>query len=399
MQVDKDRLWKHLTYLCEEIGARLSGTPADERSVEYMAEHFRRCGVPVEVQDYPCPAWEHEATELSLLGRGRTQRLPAFAQTFTEACDVEAEFAAVGTRDELEFSPDLEGKVLIVHGKAASSLTGDRNPFLLTAEERRAAALVVVNPADTVSTKLVRDPFARVSAAAVSQSVGQRLLESQGKRLRLRIRARRYDSTGHNVIGRLPGEQEGQVVVAAHYDTAADSPGASDNASGTAVVLEVCELLAAAGPHRLGIVFMAYGAEEYGRNGYNLGAVEYVRRHPAEIPHAKSVVEVDCVGTVTVPPSVRVMGFSPPQKEGVLEVLGRFPRYGVDLRPDTEPPHTSLNLRGVPALWFVNDYPRLPIHTAQDTTDVLSPEEMAFCAEVTAATVQYLASGDGAGTA
>ena len=38
----------------------------------------------------------------------------------------------------------------------------------------------------------------------------------------LHLRARRYPSTGHNVIGRLPGEVAERIVVAAHYDTAAD---------------------------------------------------------------------------------------------------------------------------------------------------------------------------------
>ncbi len=392
IEVDQERLWNHLRVLCEEIGARLSGTPADERTVQYMAEHFQRCGAEVEVQDYPCPAWEHESTELTLLGADGTEQLPAFAQTFTETCDVEAEFVCVGTRDELEFAPDLEGKVLVLYDRLATSLASDRNPAVLTAEERQAAALVAVNPAETVSTKSIRDPFLRVPAVAVAQSVGRKLRQNEGERLRLRIRARRYDSTGHNVIGRFPGEEPGHVVVPAHYDTAAESPGATDNASGTAVVLELCEVFAAAGRRRLGIDFIAYGAEEYGRNGYNLGAVEYVRRHASETALAQAVVEPDCIGMVDLPPMVRVMGFPTDQNEAVLSVLREFSRYIVDVRPDTEPPRTSFHLLGVPALWFVNDYGKVPIHTAQDTIDLMRPDELAFSAEVVAAVVEHLAS-------
>ena len=238
------------------------------------------------MQDFPCPGWRHEATELALLAAGRPEPLPAFAQTFSEACDVEAELKGVISRDELELAPDLEGKVLLLHGKLATSLAADRNPTLLSAEGRRPSALIVVSPEETVSTKMIRDPFLRVPAAAVSQSVGRKLLENQGRRVRLAIRARRYDSTGHNVIARLPGRDEGHIAVVAHFDTAAQSPGATDNASGTAVVMELCELFAAAGRPKLGIHFIAYDAEEYGRHGGvlggNLGSVEYVRRHPIE---------------------------------------------------------------------------------------------------------------------
>ena len=58
------------------------------------------------MQDFPCPGWSHEATELTLLATSGPEPLPAFAQTFTEACDVEAELVGVSTRSELELAPD-----------------------------------------------------------------------------------------------------------------------------------------------------------------------------------------------------------------------------------------------------------------------------------------------------
>ncbi len=395
--VNRDRLWGHVKVLCKEIGPRLSGTPGDERTVKYIAGHFRRCGAKVEVQDFPCPGWRREATELTLLAAGGPEPLPAFAQTFSEACNAEAELKGVISRDELELAPDLEGKVLLLHGKLATSLAADRNSTLLSAEGRRPSALIVVSPDETVSTKLIRDPFLRVPAAAVSQSVGRKLLENQGRRVRLHIRAGRYDSTGHNVIARLPGRGEGHIAVVAHFDTAAESPGATDNASGTAVVMELCELFAAAGRPKLGIHFIAYDAEEYGRHGGtlggNLGSVEYVRRHPLETKQARAVVEVDCVGTVAVPPRVHVMGWSGARRKGLLEVLQQFPRCLQDVRPEPEAPRTAFNLPGVPVLAFVNDYGKIPIHTAQDTIELMSPDELAYTAQVVAAVVDHLSSG------
>ena len=396
LQPSRERVWKHLQVLCEEIGPRLSGTPGDDRAAAYIAEHMRRCGLATEVQDYPCPAWEHGATELTLLRAGRREPLPAAAQTFSEACDVEAELASAGSRSELDLAPDLDGKALVLHSQLASSLTADRNPALLAAEERRAAALIVVSPAETVSTKLVRDPFARVPSVAVPRSVGDALLASEGSRITLRIEAHRYDSIGHNVIGRVPGGAGRHVLVAAHYDTAADVPGAADNASGTAVLLELCERFAAPPRRRLGIDFVAYGAEEYGRRGDGcLGAVEYVRRHPSDIERARAVVELDCVGTAALPPSATLMGFPTVLRQGLLGVLAGFPRCGVELRPETETSGTPFSLTGLPTVWFVNDYPKLPIHTAQDRIGLLSPEEMAYAAATAGAVLEHLTSAAG----
>jgi len=394
MQVNRDRLWGHVSMLCEKIGPRLSGTPADERAVEYISGHFRRCGMEVEVQDYPCPGWEDEAAKLTLLGADGPEPLTVFAQTFTEACDVEAELVSVGTWSELELAPDLEGKILLLHDEAGSNLAADRNSTLLSVESRRPSAVIVISSSEMVSTKLIRDPFLRVPAVAVSPSAGLRLHENEGRRVQLRIDARRYDSTGHNVIGRLPGEGEGRIVVTAHYDTAANSPGATDNASGTAVVLELCELFSAADKGKLGIDFIAYGGEEYGRHGGNLGgnlgSVEYVRRHPAQVRETQAVVEADCIGTIDVPPRVQVMGWSGDRRKGVLDVLQQFPRCVMNVRPETEKPRTAFNLPGIPVLAFVNDYGKLPIHTAQDTIELMSPDEMAFTAQVIAAAVDHL---------
>src|SRR5258708_9564851 len=144
--LDPRRLWQHLRVLCEEIGPRLSGTPGDERAVEYIAAHFQRCGMHVEVQDFPCPGWHHEATDLALLSEAGAEVLPAVAQTFTEGCEVDARLVGVGSRDELEFAPDLESKILLLYGEAAHRINVDRNRTLLSAEERRPAALLVVSP-------------------------------------------------------------------------------------------------------------------------------------------------------------------------------------------------------------------------------------------------------------
>jgi aminopeptidase YwaD len=390
--VDQERLWNHERVLCEEIGARLSGTPEDEETVKYAVAHFERCGAEVEVQDWPTPCWEHESTELTLVTEAGAEQIFAVAQTFSESCDVEAELVPVSTFDEMEKAPDLEGKILVLHGRLATSLAGDRNRNLMSAEDRKPAALVLVSSTEPVPTKMIRDPYARVPSAAVPNSAGAKLLQNAGARLRLRIKARRYQSTGHNVIARFPGDGKGVLCVPAHYDTAALCPSATDNASGTAIVLELCELFSKVDRRGLGMNFIVYGGEEYGRHGgaCNLGAVEYVRRHPDEVKKTLAIIEPDCGGTAKLPPMVRVMAWPAGLKEGILDVLRRFPRYQADVRPDDEPPRTAFDVINVPGLWFVNDYGKLPIHCAEDTMDLMTPEELAYTAEAIANVLDYL---------
>jgi len=391
MQVDKDRLWEHEKVLCVEIGPRLSGTPADERTVEYMAAHFERCGAQVTVQDYDCPGWEHEATELTLLSEAGPEALPAFAQTFTEGCEVEAELAAVGTKHELEFRPDLEGKVILLDGEVGGPQAANRNLTLLAFEERKPVAVIVVDQREEVSTKLLRDPFLRVPGAAVAPSVGAVLRQNEGRRVRLRIRARRYDSTSHNVIGHLPGSEPGRIVVGAHYDTAAESPGAGDDGGGTAAVLELCEVFAAGGERRLGMDFIAFGAEEYGRHLRALGSVEYVRRHWPEVVQTQAMIQADGIGIAGAGLGVHVMGWHPARAEEILRLLAPFPDCEADQKPVLGSDHVPFYLHNIPAVRFGSRRRGLPIHTNADTIDRMGRDDLAVGAQAMAAVAQHLA--------
>lgn len=64
-----------------------------------------------------------------------------------------------------------------------------------------------------------------------------------------------------NVIGRLGPEKGPVVVIGAHYDAYKETPGADDNASGVAGLLELARLLVAK-PPPITVEFVAYANEE-----------------------------------------------------------------------------------------------------------------------------------------
>ena len=79
-------------------------------------------------------------------------------------------------------------------------------------------------------------------------------------------------SYSQNVILTIPGQSQRTIVVGAHYDTW-PTPGASDNASGTALLLESAQRMLNADNYHT-IVYVFFGAEEVGLLGveiyYNL---------------------------------------------------------------------------------------------------------------------------------
>ena len=80
-----------------------------------------------------------------------------------------------------------------------------------------------------------------------------------------------------NIVARLPGSGNTRpVMLAAHYDSVTRGPGASDDASGVAVLLETLRALRAAPSLRNDVIFLITDGEEKGL----LGAQVFVRDHP-----------------------------------------------------------------------------------------------------------------------
>ena len=111
----------------------------------------------------------------------------------------------------------------------------------------------------------VRHPVAAPEALENAADYISGTLKSYG----LELSEQRFPDNGRefrNIIATLPGRQcpEQRVLVMAHYDTVPGSPGADDNASGVAVMLELARILQPLGFER-SIHFIGVSLEENAR--------------------------------------------------------------------------------------------------------------------------------------
>lgn len=107
-------------------------------------------------------------------------------------------------------------------------------------------------------------------------------------------------ATPRNVVAEIPGrDRPGELVVlAAHLDTVAGSPGANDDAVNAALSLGVARAMRAVGPARRSMRFVLFTGEEEKL----LGSRAYVKAHASELPGHALVVVFD-LG------SARALGF------------------------------------------------------------------------------------------
>jgi Peptidase family M28 len=89
---------------------------------------------------------------------------------------------------------------------------------------------------------------------------------------------KKADSSARNVVARLKGQGpvgKKALMLCAHYDSVADSPGASDDASGAAVVLETLRALKAGPLLERDVVVLFDDGEENGFHGSRLFVTEH----------------------------------------------------------------------------------------------------------------------------
>jgi len=126
--------------------------------------------------------------------------------------------------------------------------------------------------------------------------------------LDLDIDIKREIKTVHNVGAYLPGETSEYAIIGAHYDhlglgeqfSLAPSmagtvhPGADDNASGTAGVLELAQWFSKQPKRQRGILFLTFAGEELGLLGSS-----YYANHPAlPLENAVAMINMDMIGRV-----------------------------------------------------------------------------------------------------
>ena len=191
-------------------------------------------------------------------------------------------------------------------------------------------------------------------------------------------------ATVDNVLAWLPGQTDEYVIVGAHYDhlgrgnvdSLAPSqigqihPGADDNASGTAGVLELARLLAPErGKLKRSILFMDFAGEELGL----LGSAEWVKEPTRPLDKAVAMINMDMIGRIK-DDKVYIGGVGTGSTfKSVLDQAEKETPFKFEASPGgySSSDHTSFVTKKIPVLFFFSglhsDY-----HKPSDTWDKIN---------------------------
>jgi len=373
--------YAHVQHLAGTIGPRVAGMAGERQAAEYLAAQLRQYGYPVELHSFQFPFFEARSVQVQVLGAApRAVVAQALLLTTpTPSAGIEADVVAVG----LGRPEDYEGRRVTGAIVLAERGVITFREKVVNAAARGAAAVVVYNNQAGIVAGTLQQR-SEIPAVAISQDDGRALLDAQrgGLRMRVMVDAVHETRTTVNVVGTKRGtvRPDEIVVVGGHYDSVPRSPGANDNASGTASVLEVARALASIPTPRT-VQFVLFAAEELGL----FGSAAFVAERRQGVV---AMVNLDMVGW-----GERLMVGNTGRDEAIVELavqaaqgagiqVTRFRAGASD--------HASFERAGIPAL-FLHRGVDPDYHRPTDVPSNVDPRHLEEAARLTIAVVQELA--------
>ena len=376
-----ERAFEHLRVLSVEIGERVAGTDAERQAAAYVASQLEGAGYAVAIEEFDVRIPLNEAT-ISVEGEGEPIVGLPLGESSGGSASGRLVFAGLGETDDLA-AAEVEGAIVLL----------DRGvlPFARKAANAQAAGaagvVIVNNERGELFGTLGRDTEVSIPVIGVTGRLGPalRALADDGAEVAISSLIGGENRTSQNVVGR-PGGGECHAYLGAHYDSVPRGPGANDNASGTALLIELARVSRSKEIGE-GICFIAFGAEEFGL----FGSQAFVEAH--DVSEAAFMLNFDMVARIGERP-----GDGPRFVAGDAALADLAASVAADLGygiprgafpASASSDHASFSAAGVPAI-TVHSGGSDFIHTPQDTIDTVFVEDLAIFLEVSISLLETL---------
>lgn len=391
--IDGQRAYEHARYLSVDIGPRVRGSKGDKKAADYICSYLESLGLEVQEQmfDVEYASLIDHKVEILEPPLGEIPSAPVLLTPDTPKDGLAAELVFVEGSQEPQLGPRVADKIVLWH--CSGVLKGDRQRLL----GYRPRAVLSIFPGLGLRPKhsqMARRELGRydpVTSFWITWEDGLRLVRAGARKARLHLRTERHQGTSRNIIAELKGSTHPEqiIVIGGHYDTVPGVPGATDNASGVALVMELARLYAQRGSKRT-LRFVAWGAEEGGLLGssYYVKRLrkqdQEVRKSESFIPERDSTeldrhlfcVNLDTLGMALGHNSCYVLG--PPEVTAAMGISSKesgIPHRvseGIDVSD-----HLPFACVGVPNVSLVREGPPLAyIHTSDDTIDLIDVAQL-----------------------
>jgi Zn-dependent M28 family amino/carboxypeptidase len=356
---DAARGFDALEMLAGTIGPRPAGTESEREAAEFLRDELAAAGYQATIEEFPIVSIV-DNSEVRVAGEGQPIAALALEGSFMGEASGSLVEGGLGAAGELALV-EADGAIVVVDRGDLTFAEKARN-----AEAAGAVGLIVVNNEPGFVRGSLGDVPISIPVVAVASGADDALRGLIGGATEVTVVADVTEGRGssQNVVGR-PGGGPCRAYLGAHYDSVPQGPGANDNASGTALMVELARSNLVEG-----LCVVAFGSEEIGL----FGSEAFVAAHREEVRAAEFMLNFDMVAKLTAPRFV--MG----DRALAEQASALAAAFGLEMPPGTFGPfassdHASFEAAGVPAITFYSGNDEF-IHTGRD--DVANVSEADF---------------------
>jgi aminopeptidase YwaD len=383
VEPDGDRILDAVRTLSVTIGPRVAGFDSEKQAAALIAEWLRKMGYEVRLQEFSIGNEVGRSSSLSIEGPD-AQTIPTLPFANSGAATVSGRL--VDAKDGLpeEFPADTQGAITLIRRDGVVFFRDK----VANAIAAGATGVVIANNEPGILLGSL-DAQVGIPVVGISQAEGDDLVAAIEKgpvTANLSVGSV-SDAVSYNVIAEPPGE-DCETISGGHYDSVQVAPGASDNASGTATVLEIAAVLAHNGEMGANC-FVLFGAEEIGL----VGSAYYVSQMTAEEKsRLKAMLNFDMVGVGEEGWWVIGDGELQTRAAEVAADLGVEGVVPSTLIRGLSSDHASFAQAGLPVLMYHRWEDPL-LHTPEDVVDRVKPQYLEEAARMGIAMLEFLDSG------
>jgi aminopeptidase YwaD len=405
------RFYSHVATLADDsMQGRLTGSHYERMAGEYIQSHLLAAGCSTYFWTFPFTEKVVEAKPGTPVLKINEQPVEAYALSGTGVGTIKGRavnvgygiFDAAANHNDYANKANLEGKIFLIDAGLPPPihphhpLIGYRNlqRRIRMAEENGAAAVVFYlnDTTQEVPSRSISPRTKKGSIPVVFTSLpGAKAMESM---LEIHVDLLWNEGEARNVVGWMDKGASQTLVLGAHYDHiglghfGSRSPGshdihngADDNASGTAMLIELAYALAKDQAGRFNYLFLAFSGEEMGL----LGSRAYTESDELQGFRPVAMLNFDMVGRLDSTKkilSVNGIGTSPVFKE-VTDSL-KHARLTIQTSESGVGPsdHASFYAKGIPALHFFTGL-HSEYHKPDDDVQTLHFEGMEWVSDYT----------------
>lgn len=378
-----ERAFKHITKLAVDIGARTAGSSEDHSAAEYIENYFKEIGLETSTQEFEIETGYTKHASLDVTEPYsesiKCEGMPMLGQTRPEG--IEGELIRIETTDEEYLTSAITGKIVVTNSVKR------KNVPIIT--KLKPLGFIFIEHYPSILPKKFWGNYSKnmthgnFPSVRISFEDGLKLLKSGATHAKIVVEAELTEEKTVNVIGELKGSTHPDeiILVGGHYDTVPDVKGASDNAGGTSIMMELAHVFKEKGSKRT-LRFIAWGSEEMGLDGSNLyakrikendkAAKEKDEKAKTELDNTRMMVNLDVHGAMIGTNVAAVLG--PSILTHSLKLLSKETGVVFDVKEQVySSDGTPLSAVGVPSVSFSRRSGiDIMMHSTDDVIDYLS---------------------------